>query len=217
MSAVPPAPRLHPAQQATGDAPARLQRLSAGGATPLQALALLDSLPAVDTGFMLGAWRGAGLATGHPLDGVLEACGWWGKRFDGEEDAHPLVFSTLWGGTVRLNPGWARPALPLIGRVPLPRSAAAGRVVQALLPLLATRRSRARLRMTVYRGVCSATMVYDQLPILDVFRKVDADTVFAAMDLKGMATPYFFVLRRPSPGTPAHPVTRPAPCPHRGM
>lgn len=200
--------------------PAWLHRLQAGEGSTLQALALLDALPAVDGGFMLGAWRGKGFATGHPLDGVLEACHWWGKRFDSEEDVHPLVFSTLWGSTLRLNPGWARPLLPWLGRLPLPRSRAAGRAVQALLPLAATRRSRARLRMTVYRGVCSATMVYDQLPILDVFRKVDEHTVFAAMDLKGWDAPYFFILRRHAPGpadASGSAVTRPSPWPLRGM
>lgn len=190
--------------------------LQAGRALPQQALAILDALPAVDEAFMLGAWRGSGFDTGHPLDGVLPAYHWWGKRFDSAEHVHPLVFSTLTGGTVCLNPGWARPALPLIGRVPLPRSAAAGRVVQALLPLLATRRSGARLRMTVYRGVCSATMVYDQLPILDVFRRLDDDSVFAVMDLKGMAEPFFFMLRRQAPDTGGTRAIR-APWPQRGM
>ena len=40
------------------------------------------------------------------------------------------------------------------------------------------------------------TMVYDNLPINDVFRKVDEDTVLGVMDLKGMKKPFFFVLRR---------------------
>lgn len=201
---------------ATRLSPEQHRMLQAGRALPQQALAILDALPAVDEAFMLGAWRGSGFDTGHPLDGVLQACHWWGKRFDSAEHVHPLVFSTLTGGTVRLNPGWARPALPLIGRVPLPRSAAAGRVVQALLPLLATRRSRARLRMSVYRGVCSATMVYDQLPILDVFRKLDDDSVFVVMDLKGMAAPFFFMLRRQAPDTGGTRAIR-APWPQRGM
>ena len=39
-------------------------------------------------------------------------------------------------------------------------------------------------------------MVYDQLPINDVFRKLTDDTVIGAMDLRGYRRPYFFVLRR---------------------
>jgi len=39
-------------------------------------------------------------------------------------------------------------------------------------------------------------MIYDQLPINDVFRRVSDDAVVGAMDLKGSPSPYFFVLRR---------------------
>ena len=49
--------------------------------------------------------------------------------------------------------------------------------------------------MTTYRGKSSATMIYDQLPINDVFRKIDQDAVFGVMDLKGMKSPFFVILR----------------------
>ena len=39
-------------------------------------------------------------------------------------------------------------------------------------------------------------MIYDQLPINDVFRLLGDDRVLGAMDLRGSAKPYFFVLRR---------------------
>lgn len=29
---------------------------------------------------IVGLWRGRGIPTGHPLDGVLENLGWFGKR-----------------------------------------------------------------------------------------------------------------------------------------
>ena len=76
------------------------------------------------------------------------------------------------------------------------KSETAGSVFQVLIPLLTGQKSAARLRMTTYRGKPSATMVYDNLPINDVFRKVDDDTVLGVMDLKGMKTQFFFVLRR---------------------
>ena len=47
-----------------------------------------------------------------------------------------------------------------------------------------------------YRGKCSATMIYDSVPINDVFRKIDSDTVLGLMDLKGMRAPFFFLLQR---------------------
>lgn len=50
--------------------------------------------------------------------------------------------------------------------------------------------------MTEYRGKSSATMVYNPLPINDVFRKVDENTVLGLMDMHGLERPFFFVLRR---------------------
>jgi hypothetical protein len=47
-----------------------------------------------------------------------------------------------------------------------------------------------------YRGVVTAAMSYDQLPIIDVFRSVDADTLVGAMDMRGLEQPFLFVLRR---------------------
>ncbi len=63
-------------------------------------------------------------------------------------------------------------------------------------PLLRTQHPKARLRTTRYRGVDTATMIYDQLPINDVFRKLDDESVIGAMDLRGSKKPYFFVLTR---------------------
>ena len=44
--------------------------------------------------------------------------------------------------------------------------------------------------------MCIRDRSYDNLPINDVFRKVDDNTVLGIMDLKGMKQPFFFVLRR---------------------
>lgn len=54
----------------------------------------------------------------------------------------------------------------------------------------------ASLRMVEYRGVSTATMVYDGHPIFDHFRKIDEDTVVGAMDRKGEPAPLVFLLRR---------------------
>ena len=43
----------------------------------------------------------------------------------------------------------------------------------------------ATLRMVEYRGVVTATMVYDRHPVFDHFRRVDDDTVLGVMDRKG--------------------------------
>jgi hypothetical protein len=172
------------------------QAIDAGKVSAEEALAIFDSLDPVDTGFMLGAWKGAGFPTGHPLDGALEAYYWHGKRFESEEDVHPLVFSTLGGRTASVNPIFVLPWLGLLVRLPFLKSRFIGRIFQVFLFLFATRRSRARLRLTGYRDKASATMIYDNFPINDVFRKADENTVLGLMDLKGIKQPLFFVLRR---------------------
>ena len=158
------------------------------------ALSRFDALPAVTVEEMLGTWRGSEVPTGHPLDGMLAASGWWGKRFNGPEDVDPLVMSGGRRGTWNLNPAFVPMGLlarhPGIGRVP-----GAGSALRALRPVLGTRRPAARLRMTEVRGVVTATMCYDALPIHDAFRRLDATTLLGVMDVRG-APPYVFALER---------------------
>jgi hypothetical protein len=164
--------------------------------TTADALALFDASPAVGTESMIGTWHGAELPTAHPLDGMLAASGWWGKQFRDAETVHPLLFpssdgSELWA----LNPVLAFSGLGLATRLPVSRLPLRN-VIAGARPALRTRKPKARLRTTRYRDVDTATMVYDQLPINDVFRRLDDDTVLGAMDLRGVPQPYFFVLRR---------------------
>lgn len=161
-----------------------------------QALALFDSLPAVAVDNMWGRWRGAGFATAHPLDGMLEASHWYGKQFVDADHVHPLLFGNPQDGLFSANPA----LLPLgLLRKPLPalKKPLAGQLTfYSMKYLLRTPKSCARVRMTEYRGKSSATMIYDQLPIHDVFRQLDANTLLGLMDLKGMPRPFFFVLHR---------------------
>ncbi|MEV5832329.1 DUF4334 domain-containing protein [Nocardia sp. NPDC052112] len=166
-----------------------------GGCTAEQVWELFDSLPAARvTEVTVGRWRGAELDTGHPFAGVLVASGWYGKQFDDPESVHPLLFADESEQIFAVDP--RRVPLGLAGKVPL----AGVRTVRKLLPVLGpairTRRPAARLRDIEYRGVVSVAMVYDQLPIIDHFRRVDIDTLLGVMDMRGMAEPYFFVLRR---------------------
>ncbi len=126
--------------------------LDAGRATTEDAMELFDSLEPVDVGFMIGNWKGEGFRTNHPMDGLLEAYHWYGKRFESSEDVHPLVFATLRGGLANVNPTFMGPSLRLMDRVPIPKSAMVGRIFQTLMPFLTTSRSKARLRMTTYLG-----------------------------------------------------------------
>lgn len=54
----------------------------------------------------------------------------------------------------------------------------------------------AQLREMVYRGIPTATMVYDNQPIFDHFRYIDDNTVLGIMDRKDDETPLFFFLQR---------------------
>lgn len=164
--------------------------------TTEEALALFDRLPPVAVEAVLGSWRGSGLATGHPLDGLLERCHWHGKRFESAEDVHPLVFRGPRGQLVSLEPRMLLPALPLVLRWPALAGPWLVRTFLLLLPLFTTHRPRARLRLTRFRGTDSATMIYDHAPVLDGFRRLDGDTLLGLMELRGMERPFFFLLRR---------------------
>lgn len=167
-----------------------------GKTSTAEALAIFDALDTIDLDFMIGSWKGEGFPTDHPLDGLLAAYHWYGKRFQSQENVHPLVFTAGNGRKSSVNPAWMIPALNLLCRKRIPKSKVAGRLFQMCIPLFATLRPGARLRMTRYRGRESATMLYDNLPINDVFHRVDNDTVLGIMDLKGLKQPFFFMLRR---------------------
>ncbi|MCZ2861087.1 DUF4334 domain-containing protein [Blastococcus sp. VKM Ac-2987] len=174
----------------------QLSARAAAGISRDEALALFDVAPPVAVDGMAGRWRGSGLPTGSPLDGLLEAYGWWGKEFVDAETVHPLLFGT------RSGPRPVDPAFVPVGVLRdlpgLAHSRAARAVFHVARPLLTTTRPRARLRAVEHRGVVTAAMVYDALPVIDVFRRVDGRTVLGLMDLRGLPDPFFFLLRRES-------------------
>jgi len=174
--------------------------IAVGRISSSEALEIFDNLNPTETEFMMGTWKGAGFHTGHPMDGLLEAYHWYGKHFFDPENVHPLVFTSFSGRKMIINPIFILPITGLMGRGNLPKSKNIARLLSLGIPLFSTARSRARLRMTDYRGKSSATMIYDHLPINDVFRKVDKDTVLGVMDLKNVEQPFFFVLRRERAG-----------------
>jgi hypothetical protein len=81
----------------------RLHQLESGTTTET-ALAFFDSLPPLEVATMIGSWRGKGVETGHPIDGLLERFGWHGKRFTGPDGAHPLIFEQTKGRVFSVNP-----------------------------------------------------------------------------------------------------------------
>ena len=167
--------------------------------SPQDAITYFDSLDPIDSKDMIGYdWRGEGIDTDHPMDGMLEASRWWGKAFKGENDVHPLIHKGVFAKKFSVNPG----LLPLKLATYLPLRDLITPVMFPLIsPLISTRRPKARLRMLAFRGKLSAAMCYDQKPINDCFRKIDEDSVMGWMDFKSMEQPYFFKLFRDAPVT----------------
>ena len=176
----------------TTDPSARLEALGAA-CSAADAEALYDSLPAVRPDEITGRYAGRELATGHPMDGLLESSGWYGKQFDDVDHVHPLLFRDLRGEIFAVDP--RKVPLGVVPKVPEAVVARSRAAVGVLKPVVRTRKHRARLRAVEHRGIVTAAMVYDHLPIIDVFRRVDADTLLGVMDLRG-AAPYYFVLTR---------------------
>lgn len=177
----------------SGDRAGWLAAATRNGVTTAEAQAVFDTLPPVSVPHLVGLWRGAGLPTGHPWDGMLEATGWYGKAFDSPEVVHPLLFSGPGGRAVPIEPRWMPVGLLVRWPIRPPRSAV---LRGALRTMFATRRPAARVRALEFRGVVTAVMIYDRLPIMDVFRAIDERTVLGWMDLRGLEQPFFFVLSR---------------------
>ena len=162
--------------------------------TTAEALALFDSLESVAIDFMLGRWRGGEVSTGHSMDGLLELANWYGKEFISSECVHPLLFSDSSGEVFKVAPN--AQAMKFALGLSIPQNDLVKATATFLTSLLKTEESQARLRMTEHRGQLSATMIYDHLPINDIFKKVDEHTVFGLMDYKASQQPFFFSLTR---------------------
>ena len=175
--------------------PGWLSDWQAGPIPRTDALARFDALLGVEPAAMIGRWRGAGLPTGHPFDGVLEALGWYGKSFESTDRVHPLLFRTRSGEVVPLDPRFM-PVSIALGWPALARSAPVRMAFAAGRPLLRSDHSAASLRVVDFRGRRSAAMIYSRKPIIDHFRKIDDDRVLGLMEMRGMERPYFFLLTR---------------------
>jgi len=159
-----------------------------------EAFRRFDGLAAVEPQEMMGRWRGRSCPTGHPLDGLLEALGWYGKSFEPPDRAHPLLFGRTPGELVALDPSCLPVSLPRRWRT-LAHGGAARAAFTAARPLLATERPAAALRRVRYRGLSSCAMVYHRKSIIDHFRRIAADQVLGVMEAAG-ERPYFFLLTR---------------------
>jgi hypothetical protein len=160
-----------------------------------QGLLLFDGLDAVQPDAVTGRWRGSSLHTGHPLDGLLELFGWYGKAFDTPEIVHPLLFRGPKGDIFPVNPALL-PINWILRRPELARNGITRRMFVSSRHLLRARGPVARLRAIEHRGITSAAIVYDRQPIIDYFRRIDDDRILGIMDLRSMSQPFFFLLLR---------------------
>jgi hypothetical protein len=168
--------------------------LSAPAMTTAEALSFYDSLEPVNLAFMTGRWQGSGISTNHPMDGILEMIRWYGKEFIDEETVHPLLFQNTQGEIFKLKPDPTVMEISLNFRINRHPWMAPG--LRWFTSFFKTEVSQARLRMMENRGVVTATMIYDYLPINDSFKKIDDNSVFGLMDYKLIPQPFFFLLQR---------------------
>jgi hypothetical protein len=134
-----------------------------------EARALFDALPPISAADLPGTWRGRELFCGHPLEGLLTNCGWYGKRFASFGEVYPQLFARADGSLFMTNPR-RMPMNVALNRLP-------AKVVRALFalsyPWVVTHKSHAHLITQEYHGVCGAAMAYDGLPVVDIFRGAD--------------------------------------------
>ena len=161
--------------------------------TTEEATALFDASEPARVEDILCDWKGEEVPTGHPMDGLLDASYWWGKRFEGPDQAHPLIHDLPVWGKRALNPA----LIPFRLSTRLPFRAQLGPVFMPVLaPFLWTRQPKARLRNLEFRGRVHGAMCYDAKAIHDVFVWLDSDTLLGWMEARGMGRPYFFKLHR---------------------
>jgi Domain of unknown function (DUF4334)/GXWXG protein len=144
---------------------------------------------------MIGLWSGRGIPSGHPLDGVLENLGWFGKRFTIEMRADPLLFRWNERRLIPIDP--ARIPLRLALRFhSVGRTRAARNLFSCLQRGLRAEGTVASLDIMPFQGVASAAMAYDDQPIVDHFRRLDDRRIMGAMTIQGDDRIYFFELER---------------------
>lgn len=144
---------------------------------------------------MIGLWCGSQIAADHPLDGVLENLGWFGKRFQSDLKADALVFQFKPGVLVPLEPA-IFPIRLLIRLAPLGQTKVARAVFPHLQRILLAHDTTAMLTLRMIEGEETTAMVYDKQPIADYFRRIDEKEIAGMMVIDGDDRRYFFRLRK---------------------
>ncbi|OOO36581.1 MULTISPECIES: GXWXG domain-containing protein [Rhizobium] len=157
--------------------------------------AWFSSLKPVRPGELIGLWRGAGIPSDHPLDGVLENLGWFGKRFHGDMRADALLFQWRADRLVAIEPRFLPIGLA-IKAAPFGRTRVARTWFSYLQKALRARGTTASLALQISGDDATAAMRYDGQPIVDYFRRMNAQELAGMMCVAGDDRRYFFKLRR---------------------
>ncbi|SCW63996.1 GXWXG protein [Rhizobium mongolense subsp. loessense] len=144
---------------------------------------------------MIGLWKGVGLPSGHPLDGVLENLHWFGKRFHNDMRADALLFERHPARLVAIDPSYI-PIRLAIKAAPLGRTAVARKLFLHLQQALRAKGTTASITLRTFEQVESAAMIYDKQPIVDHFRLVSHDELVGMMCVRDDPCRYFFRLRK---------------------
>jgi hypothetical protein len=147
---------------------------------------------------IVGLWRGVGIPSDHPLDGVLENLQWFGKRFHADLRADALLFQWRPGRLVAINPAYL-PIAMVIRFASFGRTAIARNWFSHLQKVVRARAPTATLmpRMTDFGE--TAAMIYDNQPITDYLRRIDEREIAGMMCVAGDDRRYFFRLRKVDP------------------
>jgi hypothetical protein len=144
---------------------------------------------------MIGLWKGDGHPAGHPLDGVLENLRWFGKRFHPDMRADALLFEGAPGRLVAVDPK----AFPLRWAIRLSkfgRTRSAVNLFSHIRPRVRAKSTTASLENRMDRGMMTAAMVYDQQPIVDMFRRISDTEIAGKMIVEGDGRRFYFRLEK---------------------
>ncbi|GGG06350.1 hypothetical protein GCM10010924_38760 [Rhizobium wenxiniae] len=163
--------------------------------TQERTLAWFRTLEPVNAADMIGLWRGSGCPSGHPLDGVLENLGWFGKRFHPNLRADALLFEKAPGKLIAIEPAYfpTRWALSFSG---IGRKAFAPRLFSHITPRLGAQGTTAVLQSRMDDELITAALVYDRQTIGEVFRRSKDGQVIGKMIVNGDPRHYFFELAK---------------------
>jgi hypothetical protein len=165
-----------------------------GSPTQQQMAAAFDALDPVGVDMLVGLWEADPGYAETPGGRLLVESGWWGARFTDAETVDPLLF--------RSDDGDGLFAADLLRVLALIREGAQN--ISARRTEVETSAPIGRVRMIEYRGVVTATLVYDQVPVLDYLRAVDNNTVIAAVEGRAMVDRPAYALLRRRPDPPAY-------------